>query len=99
MSDARTVARAELLAADGVYDVGDPSSWMELEAYIVRHNPMHRWLYYRDMQPDDVLVFRSYDNLPARRASVPHAAFDDPTCPSGGAARMGIEARVFAVYS
>jgi hypothetical protein len=96
--DARTVARADLLPADGVYDAGDPP-WMELEAYIVHHNPAHRWLYYRDMQPDEVLVFRSYDNLPTWRAGVPHSAFDDPTCPPGAAPRMSIEARVFAVYS
>ena len=33
------------------------------------------------------------------RAGVPHSAFDDPTCPPGSAARMSIEARVFAVYN
>jgi hypothetical protein len=96
--DARTVAPADLLAADGVYDAGDPP-WMELEAYIVHHNPAHRWLYYRDMRPDEVLVFRSYDNLPTWRAGVPHSAFDDPSCPSGAPPRMSIEARVFGVYS
>jgi len=96
--DARTVAMKDLLPADGVYDAGDPP-WMELEAYIVHHNPAHRWLYYRDMRADEVLVFRSYDNFPTWRAGVPHSAFDDPSCPRGGAPRMSIEARVFAIYS
>ena len=96
--DARTVAREDLLPADGVYDDGDPSNWWELEAYLVRHNPLHRWIYYRDMQPDEALVFRAYDNDPTWRAGVPHSAFDDPSCPPGGAPRVSIEARIFAVY-
>jgi len=96
--DARTVEREDLLPADGVYDDGDPSKWWELEAYLVRHNPAHRWIFYRDMQPDEALVFRAYDNDPAWRAGVPHSAFDDPSCPPGGAPRISIEARIFAVY-
>jgi hypothetical protein len=97
--DARTVARDDLVPADGVYDQGDdPSKWWELEAYLVRHNPAHRWIYYRDMRPDEVLIFRGYDNAPAWRAGVPHSAFDDPACPPGAPPRVSIEARVYAVY-
>lgn len=97
--DARTVAPEDLVEADGVYDAGDdPSTWWELEAFLVRYNPAHRWIYYRDMQLDEVLLFRSYDNDPAGRPGVPHSAFDDPTCPPGGPPRVSIEARAFAVY-
>jgi len=97
--DARTVAREDLLPADGVYDEGDdPSKWWELEAYLLRHNPAHRWLYYRDMRPDEVLIFRGYGNEKTWRPGVPHSAFDDPTCPPGAPPRMSIEARVYAVY-
>lgn len=96
--DARTVARDDLFAADGVYDDGDPSTWWELEAYLVKHNRAHRWLYFRDMAPDEALMFRSYDNAPVWRAGVPHTAFDDPTCPPDGPARMSIEARAYAVF-
>jgi hypothetical protein len=87
------------VAADGVYDDGDPSTWWELEAYLLRHNPAHRWLYYRDMQPDEVLVFRGYGNEPVWKAGVPHSAFDDSSWPPNGPARVSIEARAFAVYS
>jgi hypothetical protein len=97
--DSRTVSREDLLPADGVYDEGDdPSKWWELEAYLLRHNPAHRWLYYRDMRPDEVLIFRGYGNETTWRAGVPHSAFDDPTCPPGAPPRMSIEARVYAVY-
>jgi hypothetical protein len=95
--DSRTVAKRDLIPADGVYDVGDPASWMELEAYVVAHNPAHRWTYYRDMQPDEVLLFRSYDSGPDWRAGVPHSAFDDPACPPNAPARMSMEARAIVV--
>jgi hypothetical protein len=85
------------VAADGVYDAGeDPSTWWELEAFLLRHNPAHRWIYYRDMQLDEVLIFRGYDNL--GRRGVPHSAFDDPRCPPSAAPRVSIEARAYAVY-
>jgi len=97
--DSRTVARTDLLPADGVYDQGDdPSKWMALEAYLLLHNPAHRWLYYRDMRPDEVLIFRGYGNEPTWRAGVPHSAFDDPSCPRGAPPRVSIEARVYAIY-
>ena len=99
VADARTVARADLLPADGVYDQGDdPSKWWELEAYLLMHNPAHRWIYYRDMRPEEVLIFRGYGNEPTWRAGVPHSAFDDPSCPPGAPPRVSIEARVYAIY-
>ena len=94
--DARTVAPQDLVPADGAYDDGDPSTWWELEAFLVRYNPAHRWIYFRDMQLDEVLLFRGYDNL--GRAGVPHSAFDDPSCPPNGVPRVSIEARAYAVY-
>lgn len=94
--DAQTVAPQDLAAADGVYDDGDPSTWWELEAYLLRYNPAHRWIYYRDMTLDEVLIFRGYDNL--GRRGVPHSAFDDPSCAPAGQPRVSIEARAYAVY-
>lgn len=96
--DARTVARKDLLEADGVYDEGDPATWPELEAYVVHHNPAHRWIYFRDMEPDEALIFRAYDNNPVWQSGVPHVAFDDPSCPPDGPPRVSIEARAFAVF-
>jgi hypothetical protein len=97
--DARTVAREDLVPGDGVYDEGeDRSKWWELEAYLLRHNPRHRWIWFRDMRPDEALMFRAYDNLPDWRAGVPHSAFDDPSCPPGGPPRVSVEARAFAIY-
>ena len=95
--DARSVARKDLLPGDGVYDEGDPSTWWELEAYLLHYNPAHRWHYYRDMMPDEALIFRAYDNDPEQRAGVPHTAFDDASCPANAPARVSIEARAYAI--
>ena len=33
------------------------------EAYEVKHSPTHRWFYKKDMEWDDVLLFKLGDNL------------------------------------
>ena len=95
--DARTVARDDLIEADGVYDFGDPP-WMTSEAYLVRHNPAHRWVYFKDMRPDEALVFRGFGNEPEWIAGVPHCAFQDPTCPADAPGRISVEAHAYAVF-
>jgi hypothetical protein len=61
-------------------------------------NPGHRWLYFSDMEPDEVVVFKSHDSDPARARRVPHCAFVDESCPPGGA-RVSVETRVLAVFA
>jgi len=59
---------------------------------VYKHNPNHRWYYYPDMAPDEVLVFKQHDSkLPLRR--IPHTAFIDPSCPPGLPTRKSVEAR------
>jgi hypothetical protein len=59
---------------------------------LYKHNPNHRWYYYRDMAPDEVLVFKQHDSkLPQHRT--PHTAFIDPSCPPGLPTRNSVEAR------
>ena len=96
--DVRTIVRKDLVVADGVYDEGDPATWWTSEAYLLRHSPAHRWIYFRDMRPDEALVFRAYDSDPAEHPAVPHSAFDDPSCPPGAPGRESIEARAYAVF-
>ncbi len=95
--DVRTVARDDLIEADGVYDYGE-EPWMRAEAYLVRHNPAHRWIYFSDMQPDEALIFRGYGNEARWIAGAPHSAFKDPTCPPDAGPRISVEARGYAVF-
>ncbi len=95
--DVRTVARDDLVEADGVYDQG-PEPWMRAEAYLVKHNPAHRWLYFSDIRPDEALLFRTYGNEPEWIAGAPHVAFQDPTCPPEAGPRISVESRAYAVF-
>ena len=58
------------------------------------HNPAHRWCYFRNMTPEEVLVFITYDSDPARAHQVAHTAFLDPAArrahPQGQRRNAGI---------
>ena len=64
---------------------------------LLRNNPRQRWYYYPDMDPDEALVFKSFDTA-SKGSGVPHAAFDDPRCPAGTRCRESIDVRVFAYF-
>ncbi|OIW32922.1 hypothetical protein CONLIGDRAFT_695192 [Coniochaeta ligniaria NRRL 30616] len=85
---------ADLIASDNIY------THLVTETYNVFHRPYHRWYYLRDMNPDEVLVFKTYDSkADGSNARVcPHAAFEDPTTPPGARLRESIECLVFVVY-
>jgi len=62
------------------------------------YSPAHRWYYYRDMRPEEVLVFKAHDTDRRRSVRVPHSAFTDPTCPSGVPTRASVEMRGLALF-
>jgi hypothetical protein len=95
--DARSVAPADLICADAIFDVADKPEW-SFEGWVVRHNPQHRWSYFSDMTRDEALIFKTNDSDPAQPHCVPHSAFDDPFCPKGGPARASIEMRGIAYW-
>ncbi|HEY4212730.1 MAG TPA: CmcJ/NvfI family oxidoreductase [Steroidobacteraceae bacterium] len=96
--DARSLARSDLICALAVFDFpGVPER--TAESFVVRHNPAHRWHYYRDMTPNEALVFVTNESDPTRPHHVPHSAFDDPTCPEGTTPRSSIEIRVCAFFT
>lgn len=95
--EARTVAAEDLVPGDAIFDAPGVPEW-SFEAYLVRHNPAHRWSYYSGMTPEEVLVFKAYDTDPGRPVRVPHCAFDDPSCPAGVAPRASVEGRCFAFF-
>ncbi len=68
------------------------------EALVVLGSARHRWSYFRDMQRDEVLVFKTNDSGPSRAHCVPHVAVDDPGCPPDVPPRMSIEMRGTAYW-
>ena len=95
--DARTVDSADLVAADAVFDSSSSPEW-SFEALVVLGSARHRWSYFRDMQRDEVLVFKTNDSGPSRAHCVPHVAVDDPDCPPAAPPRMSIEMRGTAYW-
>jgi hypothetical protein len=71
---------------------------VEFFTQLYRPHARHRWYYFSDMTPEEVLVFKSFDSDYTRAAYVPHCAFLDPARPAG-AARMSVEARIWAAFS
>jgi len=91
--DARSVSRADLLAAERRYPdrVG--------ETYQLRYNPDHLWFYFPQMQRDEAIVFKVYDShIHGCARFTPHTSFIDPTTPPGAPPRQSIEVRTFAFF-
>ena len=96
--DARTVAPGDEVTVTAVtteHRGGDIRH--DTTGYV--HNPAHRWHYYADMRPDEVLVFKAHDTDPGRARRVPHTAFTDPTCPPGTPTRASVEMRGLALFA
>ena len=95
--DARSVAAADLIAADAIFDSPDQPEW-SFEGLVLAHNSAHRWFWFPDMTRDEALVFKTHDSDAARTHAVPHVAFDNPHCPSDAAPRASIEMRAIALW-
>ena len=65
--------------------------------FVLAFNPDHRWYYYPDMQPEEVLAFRLCDTAGDAVHMTAHTAFDDPTSVPGSPKRMSYELRTIAV--
>lgn len=90
--DARTVGRADLVAADIVY----PHRTGEI--YEVLHNRAHSWTYFHAMTFDEVLVFKQFDSADGVACYTPHAAFAHPDTPAGTPPRESVEIRCLLIF-
>jgi hypothetical protein len=95
--DARSVAPADLIYADAIFDEKNKPEW-SFEGWVIRHNPRHRWSYFSDMTRDEAIIFKTNDSDPAQPHCVPHSAFDDPSCSKGVLTRASIEMRGIAYW-
>jgi hypothetical protein len=67
-------------------------------ATIFHHSPAHRWWYFPDMTPDEVIFIKFYDSDHRTAWRCPHTAFRDWTRPEAHE-RRSIEFRAIAYYS
>lgn len=90
--DAKTVAAADLVPSDLVYQhrVG--------ETYSVTYNPTHRWFYLSEMAPDEALLIKCCDSATDRARFTPHSAFLHPAAPADAPPRESIEIRALVFH-
>jgi hypothetical protein len=72
---------------------------MVFEGMSFRYSPRHEWLYFRDMERDELLVIKAYDSDQSRLWRVPHTAFVDPSAPPGTTPRVSIDVRALAFFA
>jgi hypothetical protein len=95
--DARSVAPDDEVTVTALtVELGDVHVRHDTTSYV--YNSDHRWHYFRDMTPGEVLVFKAHDTDTTRSGRVPHTAFTDPTCPPGTPTRASVETRALALF-
>jgi hypothetical protein len=93
IADSRSVSARDLVASDRRLPE------RVAENYRLTYNPEHRWFYFPAMQPDEVIVFKTFDSaIDGRARFTPHTAFKDPASPADAPHRRSIEARLFAFF-
>jgi hypothetical protein len=95
--DARSVAAADLIVADAVFDSPGKPEW-SFEGLVLAHAAAHRWHWFPDMHRDEALVFKTHDSDRGRAHCVPHVAFDHRACPEHAAPRVSVEMRALALW-
>jgi len=93
LCDARSIDARDLVPTDLVYadKVG--------ETYSFVHNANHRWFYFPELSPDEVLLLKIFDSRTDGTARLTaHTAFDDPSSPPGAPARRSIELRALVFW-
>ena len=93
LCDAQSFSEDDLIMTDLVYQdrVGEIAS--------VEYSPSHRWLYFSNMTPDEVVLIKCHDTARDGRARISfHSAFVDPTAPVDAKPRQSIEVRTIAFF-
>lgn len=94
--DARTVSLDASIPLQ-TYTAGDGKAPEQIEVRLCTYEPGHKWYYFSDLNPEELLVFKGFDSADPRYAGGAHVAFDDPG--SGDAnGRISVEARFLVFY-
>ncbi|ROV97483.1 hypothetical protein VPNG_08724 [Cytospora leucostoma] len=91
VADARSVPDEDLLAACVLKPNGRSETWT------VMPSASHRWFFKYKQQPDEVLLFKTFDSDKSVARRVPHSAFKDEKH-DGDAYRESIEVRALVLY-
>ena len=91
--DAQSVAEEDLITKTYV------STDRTNQTYQMKFNQNHKWYYYPNMQPSEILLFKGYDSeKDGRTRFTPHGSFIDPNYTIDVPPRKSIEVRAFAFF-
>jgi hypothetical protein len=93
LCDAGSFTDDDLIASDLVYQHvrGETSS--------VQFKPGHRWYYFSEQQPDEVILIRVHDSANDGRAKLSfHTSFENPLAPADAPPRESIEVRTLVFF-
>jgi hypothetical protein len=94
LCDAQSFTDADLIASDLVY----PHVRGEISS--VEFNPGHRWYYFSEQQPDEVILIRVHDSADDGRARLSfHTSFENPLAPPDAPPRESVEVRALVFFS
>ncbi len=69
------------------------------ENYLMRHSPNHKWWYFPQMTPEQVIILKTYESETDGRARfVGHSAFEDPNSAPDAPPRESVEIRTIAFF-
>jgi hypothetical protein len=95
--DGRSVPPEDAVVFDAV--VGPPGKpGSEFQARMCKYRPDHKWYYFSNMHPAELLVFKGYDSEIPYAMNAMHTAFEDPSAGAAAIPRESIEARFFAFF-
>ena len=93
MADATSVREEDLVAVErrGEDRIG--------ELQVALHQSGQRWYYYPRMQPEEVLMFKTFDSATDGRTRFTlHSSFEDPAAPADAPPRESIETRCLVFF-
>jgi hypothetical protein len=94
--DASTASMDELI----LLEISNPVGVSKAHKYghNISYRPAHRWYYYPQMEPDEILAFKIYDSKDSSARRTPHSAFVDPTSSPDAPPRQSIEVRAIVFF-
>lgn len=93
LCDYRSVQGPELIKADAIFDPPGGAPEFSFEGYVVAHEPLHRWMWFSDLAPDEAIIFKTSESDASFAQCIPHVAFDNPHAPYDAPPRVSIEMR------
>ncbi|MFC0401297.1 CmcJ/NvfI family oxidoreductase [Paraburkholderia rhizosphaerae] len=94
MCDSRSIALNDLIPMDLHRQDGEVG-----EVYAFAFSAQHRWFYFPQMTPEEVLLLKIYDSAGDGIARLTaHTAFDDPTSAADALPRRSIELRTLLLF-